>query len=84
MGSKHPKELPLKRTLRDCDPDGFVSTADLRVILRCSRGKIDHMVREGKLPKYHIGGNVIFKVQSALDIIENATGKRPNPWAAGD
>ena len=78
------KELPLKHTLRDCDPDGFVSVADLRSILRCSRGKIDHMVRKGKLRKYHLGGNVRFRVQSALDVIEDATGERPDPWTQED
>ena len=81
MALKHHTEPPLKRTLRDCDPDGFMSVADLRSILRCSRGKLDHMVREGKLRKYHIGGNIRFRVQSALDVIEEATGKRPDPWS---
>ncbi len=84
MASNHRKEPALKHTLRDCDPDGFVSVADLRSILRCSRGKIDHMVREGKLRKYYIGGNVRFRVQSALDVIEDATGERPNPWSQED
>ena len=80
MASNHRKELALKRSLQDCDPDGFVSVADLRSILRCSRGKIDHMVREGKLRKYYIGGNVRFRVQSVLDVIEDVTGERPDPW----
>jgi hypothetical protein len=84
MVSTHQSETPLKRTLRDCDPDGFVSVADLRSILRCSRGKIDHMVRQGKLRKYHIGGNARFRVQSALDVIEDATGERPDPWNQED
>jgi hypothetical protein len=42
--------------------------------------KIDHMVREGVLRKYRFGGNVRFRVQSALDLIEDATGERPDPW----
>ena len=84
MVSTHQSEPPLKRTLRDCDPDGFVSVADLRSILRCSRGKIDHMVRQGKLRKYHIGGNARFRVQGALDVIEEATGERPDPWNQED
>ena len=84
MATQRQKELPLKHTLRDCDPDGFVSVADLRSILRCSRGKIDHMVRKGMLRKYYIGGNVRFRVQSALDVIEDATGERPDPWGRED
>ncbi len=84
MATQRQKELSLKHALRDCDPDGFVSVADLRSILRCSRGKIDHMVRKGKLRKYHIGGNVRFRVQSALDVIEDATGERPDPWSQED
>ncbi len=84
MASKRQRELPLKRTLRDCDPDGFVSAADLRIIFRCSRGKIDHMVRKGKLRKYHLDWNVRFLVQNALDVIEDATGERPDPWSQED
>lgn len=40
-------EPPLKPNLRELDPDGFVSVADLRNILRCSRSKIDRMTRDG-------------------------------------
>jgi hypothetical protein len=35
----------------------------------------------GKFRQYHIGGNVRFRVQSALDVIEDATGERPDPWS---
>ena len=80
MARKSYSEVPLERTLGDCDPDGFVSVADLRSILRCSRGKIDHMAREGELRKYYVGGNVRFRVQDILCLIEDATGERPNPW----
>jgi hypothetical protein len=81
MGRNRPSELPLNPNLRDCDPDGFISVADLRRIFRWSRGKVDHLSRRGKLRKYHFGGNVRFRVQNALDIIEDATGERPDPWA---
>jgi excisionase family DNA binding protein len=74
------KEIPLQRNLRDCDPHGFISVADLRRVLRCSRGKIDHMAREGELRKYYVGGNVRFRVQDILQLIEVATGERPDPW----
>lgn len=84
MGSTIQSEPPLNRTLRDCDPDGFVSVADLRRIIRCSRGKIDHMAREGILQKFYVGGNVRFLVQNALDVIEESTGKRPDPWNQED
>jgi excisionase family DNA binding protein len=80
MASINPTEPPLKRTLQDCDPHGFISVADLRRVLRCSRGKIDHMAREGELRKYYVGGNVRFRVQDILQLIEVATGERPDPW----
>jgi hypothetical protein len=80
MTLRYQNELPLKRTLGECDPDGFVSVADLRCILRCSRGKLDAMTRQGKLRKYYFGGNVRFSVQDVLGLIEDATGERPNPW----
>jgi excisionase family DNA binding protein len=84
MSAKRYSEPPLKRTLRDCDPDGFVSMADLRHILRCSRSKIDRMTREGKLQKIYIGSNVRIRVQQVLQLIEDATGERPDPWGHGD
>jgi excisionase family DNA binding protein len=83
MAEKHKSELPLKPNLRDLDPDGFVSVADLRNILRCSRGKIDRMTRDGQLQKVRIGGSVRFRVPQVLQIIEKATGERPNPWGRG-
>ena len=36
------------------------------------------------LRKYHIGGNVRFRVKNALDIIEDVTGARPDPWNQED
>jgi hypothetical protein len=83
METKRASEIPLTRQLRDCDPDGFVSVADLRSILRCSRSKIDHLTRQGKLRKFYFGGNVRFRVGNVLDIIEEATGFRPDPWRPG-
>ena len=83
MAEKHNLEPPLKPNLRDLDPDGFVSVADLRNILRCSRGKIDRMTRNGVLHKIYFGGSVRFRVGQILQIIENATGDRPDPWGRG-
>jgi hypothetical protein len=83
MAEKHNSEPLLKPNLRDLDPDGFVSVADLRNILRCSRGKIDRMSRDGVLHKIYIGGSVRFRVGQVLQIIENATGQRPDPWGRG-
>jgi hypothetical protein len=83
MQTKRPSEPPLKPNLRDLDPDGFVSVADLRNILRCSRGKIDRMTRDGQLHKIYIGGSVRFRVGQVLQVIENATGARPDPWGRG-
>jgi hypothetical protein len=83
MVEKRKYEPSLKPNLRDLDPDGFVSVADLRNILRCSRGKIDRMSRDGQLHKIYIGGSVRFRVGQVLQIIENATGQRPDPWGRG-
>jgi hypothetical protein len=83
MVEKRKHEPPLKPNLRDLDPDGFVSVADLRNILRCSRGKIDRMTRDGQLHKIFIGGSVRFPVGQVLQLIEEATGERPDPWGRG-
>jgi excisionase family DNA binding protein len=84
MEEKPRLKTPLNRNLRDCDPDGFVSVADLRNILRCSRSKIDRMTRDGRLKKVYIGGNVRIRVQQVLQLIEDATGERPDPWGHGE